>query len=87
MSVFLLQAADILETPIPGWSQEPHVQDEGEDNQAFVSPTASWHRARYPNKRFVADFETEDLTVYRYFRNRRKAERWARQFTANIRHL
>lgn len=42
---------------------------------------------RYPHKRFVADVECPYLYKTRYFRNRKRAERWARRFTNNIKHL
>jgi len=57
-------------------------------DKAWVTPVRGWRGMRYPNKHWVADVEIDgQRPKTRYFHNRRKAERWARRFTSNIKHL
>jgi len=85
MSAFLLQAAEIISTSHADYMG---FADMIYGDRVWVRPVGSWRGMRYPHKRFVADVEIDGQRPrVRYFRNRRKAERWARRFTENIRHL
>lgn len=85
MSVFLLQAGYIVKLSNDDFFS---FADMIYGDKAWITPVWGWRGMRYPNKRWVADVEIDNKCAkHRYFRNRKRAERWARRFTTNIRHL
>lgn len=85
MSAFLLQSAEIIKLSNADYMG---FADMIYGDKAWITPVPSWYGMRYPNKRWVSDVEIDgQRPKTRYFRNRRKAERWARRFTNNIRNL